>query len=50
MDDGEKPKPREIYIPPEIAATEEELYNSGISSGINFDKYDRIDIKVRYFH
>ncbi|KAK7101265.1 hypothetical protein V1264_024070 [Littorina saxatilis] len=40
--DGEKP--REIYVPPE--ADEDDLFKSGIHQGINFDKYDNINIEV----
>jgi len=39
-EDGTK---TEIYIPPEIG--EESLFEQGISSGINFDKFDNIPVK-----
>lgn len=42
---GEEKKPREIYIPPEPTSDENELF-SGISSGINFVKYDDIKVQV----
>lgn len=38
-------KPKEFYIPPE--ENEEQLFSSGISSGINFANYDNIPVKVR---
>lgn len=37
-------KPREFYIPTEM--DESEIFGNGISSGINFSKYDNIPIKV----
>jgi hypothetical protein len=40
------PKPREIYVPPEPTNDEATLFAGGISSGINFDKYDNIQVKV----
>lgn len=36
--------PKEFYIPAE--RNEEEIFNAGISSGINFEKYDNIPVKV----
>nr|CAD7447027.1 unnamed protein product [Timema bartmani] len=47
-DDGEKKdeKPREMYIPPEPTENEEEMFGDGITSGINFNKYDSIQVKV----
>ncbi|KAL1115904.1 hypothetical protein AAG570_006193 [Ranatra chinensis] len=42
----EQPKPREVYEPPEPSNEEEFVFSSGISSGINFDKYDRIHVRV----
>lgn len=39
--DGEK---REVYIPSET--NDNELFNMGISSGINFEKFDKIPVKV----
>ncbi|XP_046403350.1 ATP-dependent RNA helicase vasa-like [Ischnura elegans] len=44
--DGGDEKPREHYIPPEPSDMPEEIFGSGISSGINFSKYDDIQIKV----
>jgi len=35
----------EIYVPGEEISTQE-LYKAGIASGINFDKYDDIEVKV----
>ncbi|XP_033611016.1 ATP-dependent RNA helicase vasa isoform X2 [Cryptotermes secundus] len=40
------PKLRDHYIPPEPADDEETIFGSGISSGINFDKYNNIKVKV----
>lgn len=37
-------KQKEFYIPPET--DENEIFNSCISSGINFEKYDHIPVKV----
>ncbi|KAL8600994.1 hypothetical protein ACOMHN_030651 [Nucella lapillus] len=37
-------KPRELYIPPEV--DESLLFTSTISQGINFDKYDCIEVLV----
>nr|CAD7199443.1 unnamed protein product [Timema douglasi] len=47
-DDGDKKdeKPREMYIPPEPTENEEEMFGDGITSGINFNKYDSIQVKV----
>lgn len=39
-------KPRELYIPPAPTEDENEMFGSGISSGINFDKFDDIQVKV----
>ena len=41
-EDGEE---KEIYIPKEDAPVED-LYNIGISAGINFEKYAKIPVKV----
>ena len=41
-EDGEE---REIYIPKEDAPVED-LFNIGISAGINFEKYEKIPVKV----
>nr|CAD7423443.1 unnamed protein product [Timema monikensis] len=47
-EDGDKKdeKPREMYIPPEPTENEEEIFGDGITSGINFNKYDSIQVKV----
>lgn len=39
-------KPREFYIPPDPTEDEDEIFQSGISSGINFNKYDKIPVNV----
>lgn len=39
-------KKREIYIPPEASTDENEIFHSGNTCGINFAKYDDIDVKV----
>ncbi|XP_014256152.1 ATP-dependent RNA helicase vasa-like [Cimex lectularius] len=44
--EGEKPKPKERYIPPEPSNDESVMFGSGISCGINFDKFDSISVKV----
>lgn len=41
----EKPK-REVYVPPEPTTNEEEMFASSIGAGINFDKFDKIEVKV----
>ena len=41
---GEDGKPREIYVPTESG--EDSLYKDGISSGINFSKYQHIPCRV----
>lgn len=43
---GEPQKPREFYIPPEPTDNEDEMFNQGISTGINFAKYEKIPVKV----
>uniref|UniRef100_A0A1A9X289 RNA helicase n=1 Tax=Glossina brevipalpis TaxID=37001 RepID=A0A1A9X289_9MUSC len=43
---GEPQKVREFYIPPEPTDNEEEIFGSGICSGINFSKYENIPVKV----
>ncbi|XP_076463015.1 ATP-dependent RNA helicase DDX4-like [Babylonia areolata] len=40
--DGEKP--REIYVPPSV--DDDALFKEGIHQGINFDKYDNIEVEV----
>ena len=42
---GEDGEEREIYIPKEDAPVEE-LFNIGISVGINFEKHQKIPVKV----
>ncbi|EDV57999.2 ATP-dependent RNA helicase vasa isoform X2 [Drosophila erecta] len=44
IEDGEKK--REFYIPPEPTNDATEIFSSGITSGINFSKYDNIPVKV----
>lgn len=39
-------KPKEFYIPPEPSTDEREIFNTGIASGLNFKKYDKIPVKV----
>ena len=34
------------YVPPEPTTNEQEIFSSSISSGINFDKFDCIAVKV----
>ena len=38
---------REIYVPKEVS--DEKLFDSGISSGINFDKFDKIPVRIHLF-
>ncbi|KAJ4450546.1 hypothetical protein ANN_01973, partial [Periplaneta americana] len=46
-ENGDGPtKPREVYIPPDPTDDEETMFAGGISSGINFDKYDNIQVRV----
>ena len=46
-DDKEEPqKPKEIYIPPDLTEDESVLFGNGVSAGINFDKYDNIEVQV----
>lgn len=42
--DVQTERPREFYIPPDI--NEAELFTNGISSGINFNKFKDIPVKV----
>ncbi|XP_024888360.1 ATP-dependent RNA helicase vasa isoform X1 [Temnothorax curvispinosus] len=42
----DEPKKREIYIPPEQPDDEKSLFGNDVSMGINFDKYDAIEVKV----
>jgi DEAD/DEAH box helicase/Zn-finger in Ran binding protein and others len=39
-------KPREFYIPPEPSNDEDVMFGGGISSGINFNKFDSIPVNV----
>lgn len=41
-----EPKKREIYIPPDQPDDENSLFGNDVSMGINFDKYDDIEVKV----
>ncbi|CAG5055606.1 unnamed protein product [Parnassius apollo] len=42
----EAKKPPVTYVPPEPTENEQEIFSSTISSGINFDKFDCIAVKV----
>ncbi|XP_025263684.1 ATP-dependent RNA helicase vasa [Camponotus floridanus] len=42
----DEPKKRENYIPPELPNDESSLFGNDVSMGINFDKYDDIEVKV----
>ncbi|CAK9830591.1 ATP-dependent RNA helicase vasa [Anthophora retusa] len=46
--DDEEPmqKPRELYIPPDLPSDEKSLFENGVEKGINFDKYDNIEVNV----
>ncbi|CAH2089620.1 unnamed protein product [Euphydryas editha] len=44
--EDEAKKPPVTYVPPEPTDNEEEIFSSTISSGINFDKFDCIAVKV----
>lgn len=44
--DDNPPKNREIYIPPDEPNDENYLFGNDVSMGINFDKYDDIEVKV----
>ncbi|CAL7945638.1 unnamed protein product [Xylocopa violacea] len=47
IDDREEPqRPREMYIPPELPGDEKSLFENGVEMGINFDKYDNIEVNV----
>lgn len=48
-EDGEVKKPPVTYVPPEPTQDETEIFSSTISTGINFDKFDCIAVKVRYY-
>ncbi|KAI8420007.1 hypothetical protein MSG28_008605 [Choristoneura fumiferana] len=45
-ENGEPKKPPVTYVPPEPTENEDEIFGSTISSGINFDKFDNIAVKV----
>ncbi|XP_071440595.1 ATP-dependent RNA helicase vasa isoform X2 [Hetaerina americana] len=45
-DGAAEEKPRENYIPPDPSNDETEIFGGGITSGINFSKYDNINVKV----
>ncbi|KAE9524259.1 hypothetical protein AGLY_015298, partial [Aphis glycines] len=42
---NEKPV-RSTYIPPELNENDESIYDDGITSGINFEKFNDIEVKV----
>ncbi|XP_050352420.1 ATP-dependent RNA helicase vasa [Nymphalis io] len=44
--EDEAKKPPVTYVPPEPTENEQEIFSSTISSGINFDKFDCIAVKV----
>lgn len=44
--DGNVKRKPVTYIPPQPTDDPEELFNSGIRSGVNFSKYDRITVRV----
>ncbi|XP_013162997.1 PREDICTED: ATP-dependent RNA helicase vasa, isoform A [Papilio xuthus] len=44
--DDEMKKAPVTYVPPDPTDNEQEMFSSTISSGINFDKFDRIAVKV----
>ncbi|XP_049548557.1 ATP-dependent RNA helicase vasa [Anopheles darlingi] len=46
MDEVKTDKPREIYIPPPPTEDENEIFGSGISSGINFENLNEIEVKI----
>lgn len=45
-DEEEAQKPKEQYIPPELPNDEKSLFENGVEIGINFDKYDNIQVNV----
>lgn len=45
-EDGEAKKPPVTYVPPEPTENEDEMFGSSICTGINFDKFDNIAVKV----
>nr|AEX31554.1 vasa-B [Macrocentrus cingulum]AGU28210.1 vasa-s [Macrocentrus cingulum] len=45
-EDGEAKRAPVTYVPPEIEDSEEAVFGSGIQTGINFEKYDSIDVKT----
>lgn len=45
--DGQKEKPREIYIPPEPTQDEDEMFANHIESGINFNQFDKIPVESK---
>jgi probable ATP-dependent RNA helicase DDX4 len=46
LGNDDPPNPRELYIPPEPTDDETTIFSGGISCGINFNKYDNIQVKV----
>lgn len=47
---GDDKKTPVTYVPPEPTENEDEIFSSTISSGINFDKFDCIAVKVSTFN
>ncbi|PSN53351.1 ATP-dependent RNA helicase vasa [Blattella germanica] len=45
-ENGDNEKPREVYIPPDPTDDEEIMFAGGITSGMNFNNYDNIHVKV----
>lgn len=37
---------RSTYIPPELDENDDSIYHNGINSGINFDKFNEIEVNV----
>ncbi|XP_050072463.1 ATP-dependent RNA helicase vasa [Anopheles maculipalpis] len=46
MDEVKSDKPKSLYIPPLPTEDESLIFGSGISSGINFEKFDDIEVRV----
>lgn len=45
-DDGEEKPKRELYVPPEPSNDEAEIFSGAITAGINFSKFDKIEVSV----
>ena len=45
-EDGEEKPKRELYVPPEPSNDEAEIFSGAISAGINFSKFDKIEVSV----